>query len=526
MIPGNNETKATKRIDVDLNHKRKEQPPKSLPLVPGAVIRREVSPFLSSSKQKVSASALAILARLCVPFYALTKEELNKQALVEFQRAALADDREAVIAILENATLQRLRYLLTTNPADVGIPEIESSTPDTSTWQRLASKLIFPMVQYLGYEISELIFLCFEQHKELREELLKQVVLRELSEPEEKTMQNFYKETLCYPYIETLIKDTTLEVPWELNPATGLYEGEILKASKETWEIIHAFRKKLFPEQAIDLEKLDTPENLGAPGSYPHMEQLCKAFVGAYEEKFKDFKNWDQRSAYSIGFMAPIFTLLGPGDGKKFCHSLNGWVNGCSVYFMAAPKDNQYKISNQHNLYVYPKGFYFIENDPKPKNLTGVKLPEPSEFTATPIKLRECVDAKLVNAVLSITSEQKHTVSSGRILSKNATACRLPDGRSFMRDSSEFRSGHGVNFVVSIFGGAAGVEACGGWGRAGARGWLAVGGRGVIDKLFQAKASVSGELIRRAEGRAQVGYVVHTPTQMKHPSAERRCIIS
>lgn len=60
-----------------------------------------------------------------------------------------------------------------------------------------------------------------------------------------------------------------------------------------------------------------------------------------------------------------------------------------------------------------------------------------------------------------------------------------------MRGSSGFLAGHGVNFVCAGRG-SGGTGTRGGW-------------AGFIEKLFQAKAPLRGELIRRARGQAQVG---------------------
>lgn len=439
MQPGNREAKETKKIDVDLTRERAKQPPKNLSYYSQSILDYKVGPFLYSSKTDMTNS----LARLCVPFYKATAGELNKQALIEYQRAALNGDRARVTAILENATPQRLRYLLTTNPA-AGIPTIVSNTPPTLTWQTLKSIEVFRMVQYLGYlEMAALIFSCFEQHEELREELYKQVVVRKYNKAEKKIMREYYKHAFCDPCIEALVADITFR-----------YEaGKI--SNPRIKDIIDAFRNKLLPQEAIDLEKLDTPEQLGG---YPDMEQLCQAFAEAYEEKSYSFKTVHQRRAYSIFFEGLIFTLLGRGDSEKFCHGLSDWVNGCSVLLMKAPSDDRYEISDLHNLPLYllddGQVIYFIENDPKPKflDLTGLKFPERSEFNATPIKLTECVEKKLVEPILKKTSEQKHTVASSRILSEDARNLVMKDGRQFKRGSSEFLSGHGVNFVCGIWG--------------------------------------------------------------------------
>lgn len=454
MPSGNKEVK---KIDVDLIRERKAQPSTMLlAKIPAAVYRGVLTPFIPKGN--------AAISELSVGFYKQTKEDANKQALIKLQRAVLDDDQKTITAILDGATPQRLRYLLTTNPADVGIPDILSNTPGRSTFQRFKSEPIFKMAQGLRRpEAVMLIAPYFERSEELIKERAKQWVLpKPYSEAEQKIMQDYYIKKYFHPIIKTLAADNTIRVPWEKNPKTNLFEANILHPSQATSATIDAFRNKLLPEEAIDLDKLDTPSSLGAADSYVDMEQFFKAAVRACDEHFAVFGNddereWDRRKAYSIAFLGLIIPLLGPEHGKKFCASLYDWVNSSDVFLMADPQnDNNYIVSDKNNLYLYhQKGqvVYYVENNQEPQPLPAeLKLPE-SAFTATPTNQSKCLDEQLIAQILKITSQRYHTFAMGRILSPDAQNLIMKDGRRFMLESREFLSGAGVNFLCDMCGG-------------------------------------------------------------------------
>lgn len=402
---------------------------------------------------------------------------------------------------------------MTTNPADVRIADIVSNTPGRSTFRRFKSQRIFEMAQGLRRpEVVTLLSPYFDKSEALKEERVKQWKLQlPYSEIAQKGMQDHYIRKVFLPIIETLAADTTIGVPCEIDPKTNRREAKILNPAPETLAAIDAFRKKLLPEKAIDLDKLDTPSSLDADGNYVDMEQFFKAAVRAYVEHFKVFGNdgrreWARRSAYSIAFLGLIIPLLGPENGKKLCAGLSDWVNGCDVYLMAEPKTNELpKKSNPNNLYLYyqkdkDEVVYYVKNNKKPQSLPPeLKLPK-SEFTATPTKLTKCLDEKLIAEVLKTPSQLKHTFAKGRILSPAALNLIMKDGRHFMLESLDFLSGTGVNFLCDAPGG----ENRGGFGRFE---WSS--NPKVFEKLFQANAAMFAELTQHIRGQSR--QVVHAP---------------
>lgn len=448
-----NETEETKEIELNLKRKV-QQPPNSLSYrIPGAVIGESVGSLLPTKE-------LARLSGVCVGFYYHSKRELDKRALLTFQQEMLDDDQKRMTDILESSRPKRVKYVFKTNPATIGTREITSNTPRKSTWQCFSSKKTIDLARGLRRPESLALMTPFlDEHEELKEERAK-CSLPKYTEAEEKIMQDYYIKKYCLPFIVTLAADTTIEVPWEMNPETKQEEAKILTPSQETIEAINFVRNELLPVKAIDLDKLDTPSSLGVEGNYPDMEQLCKAAVRAYIEHFNDFngngREWDRRSAYSIVLVGLIFTLLGPENAKKLCHGLYDWVEGSDVFFMEPPKGDQYKVSDKNNLYLYcreGKILYFIQNDPNPRYLPELKLPESVKFTSTPTKLTKCLNERLIIEVLKTPSQEGHTFKGGRILSPGALRLLTKDLRPFFRPTQNFDSGHGVNFVLGGCGG-------------------------------------------------------------------------
>lgn len=320
---------------VDLNRERKAQPLKALSNIPGPVVhgRGALASF-------IDAEALANLSNTCVFFHTHTKSELNKRVLQKLLQAAIDDDQAMVTKILSNAEPERLLYLLTTEPARAGIPEIESKY----TWLRFKTKKIFEMTQLLKLPRMTALLLSYldkleefkktgeikksDQKEKDRPERIKQWVLpNPLSEVEQKTMQDYYIEKYFLPLIVTLAADNTIQVPWERNNETKLYEGRVLNPSPETTLAFDGFRKMLLPDRVIDLDKLDTPKSLGHPDNYVDIEQFLIAACRAYDEHFDTFQNWHRRYAYSICIIGFIIALFAPDDGKKFCEGLYFIIN-------------------------------------------------------------------------------------------------------------------------------------------------------------------------------------------------------
>lgn len=348
----------TLKKEVDVKFERKAQLPKTLPNMPSYVFRGALTPFLSDAKD------LANLSNSCVFFHLNSKTELNKRVLQTLLQAVIDDDKQTVTNILSHATPERLNYLLTTDPTQVGIQEIESK----KTWLRIKPQPVFITAQRMNFPaMTSHLFPYFDKQPELKLTRCQQWVKSDpLTAAEQKIMQDHYVEKYFLPLIVTLSGDNTIQVLMERNNETGLYkEGRVLNPSPETQLALDDFRKKVLPEQTIDLDRLDTPKSLGQLDNYVNIEQLFIAAYRAYETHFNTFQNWDQRYAYSICVIGFIIPLFGPEDGKKFCKGLYYIVNNIEPD-QPNPNASSLQLADGHSFYrssrisLHGAGFNFL----------------------------------------------------------------------------------------------------------------------------------------------------------------------
>lgn len=319
-------------IKKDFHLKRKTQSPKLLTAIPNVLHSQIMESFLCDHQ------ALANLSSTCTFFRADTESTLNKNILKELLQAAIDDHQTLVTKILSSAGPERLFYLLTTDPAQVGISQIESQY----TWLRYKPKKVFQMVQLLNQPDMIALFLPYFDKLEMfygtgkikrsdqqddRPERIKQWVLpNELSSSKQKSLQNHYMNNHFLPLIKTFAADDTIQVIWDTNKETNRVELTVLQ-NQETTLALDGFRNRLLPAHAIDLDKVDTLTTLGQPYNYVDIEQFLKAACKAYDVYFDTFKQRAQRDAYSIYIAGFILSLFNPEDGKKVCEGLYYIIN-------------------------------------------------------------------------------------------------------------------------------------------------------------------------------------------------------